>query len=648
VDLRNWEFFAGTSAAVTGANVSVYEASLTHPNPNSPLDTAITDGNGMWSFTGLSDTAKDVKVEYSSRIKWYKGLTLHSVYAVREHADDPHVEQNLLRNGGFEISTGASSFSLGTTPQAIFDEWLAYRAAGDTATLTRETSLVSTNSQNSLKCVYSKSTGPLFVYQAIPLVLAVALRGQTISASAQVRQGAASAVRAFISYDGASAGTVYGSLSATTGSFITCEVDNALIPTDVTAINVGVEINVTGTHYIDNVMANYGLEAETFVPRFADLDPTSSATIVEAAPTQDTSPLATILNNLAERARTIIGAAGNDWKDAIPRSLTQLFSDVTTAQSTANTGVTNAATAQTAANAAQSTANTGVTNAATAQGTANTAVSNAATAQGTANTAVSNAATAQGTANTAVSNAATAQATANAAVVRAGDTGLGDMTFAASKTLKWPTQDALKMDFAASGEYQVLTNVGHLIYKTNRYVNFEQWNNAGNNIIIDTTLQTLTPGGIGIFTINGQLVTNSHVQINGSCTVTGVKPRLATGADGQRSLLYANETPVPYFEEYGRAQLLHGEAVVHIPEDFANYVNLESEYFVFVTAEGPAALYVHERTSTDFVVRSFAGDADVAFTWHLVARQGDLMMVERKLRTGDDEPYQDLQGPQAP
>lgn len=64
---------------------------------------------------------------------------------------------------------------------------------------------------------------------------------------------------------------------------------------------------------------------------------------------------------------------------------------------------------------AQSTANTGVTNAATAQGTANTALANAATAQGTADTAVTNAAAAQTTANTGVTNAATAQSAANAA-----------------------------------------------------------------------------------------------------------------------------------------------------------------------------------------------------------------------------------------
>jgi hypothetical protein len=57
-------------------------------------------------------------------------------------------------------------------------------------------------------------------------------------------------------------------------------------------------------------------------------------------------------------------------------------SAITSAQSTANTGVTNASTAQT-------TANTAVTNASTAQSTANTGVTNAATAQTSANTGLS-------------------------------------------------------------------------------------------------------------------------------------------------------------------------------------------------------------------------------------------------------------------
>jgi hypothetical protein len=73
VDLRNYEFFAPGSAVI-GANVFVYDASLAHPNPNSPLASTTTDGNGMWAFTGLTSSPKDVKVSYNNRDKWYKGL----------------------------------------------------------------------------------------------------------------------------------------------------------------------------------------------------------------------------------------------------------------------------------------------------------------------------------------------------------------------------------------------------------------------------------------------------------------------------------------------------------------------------------------------------------------------------------------------
>lgn len=92
------------------------------------------------------------------------------------------------------------------------------------------------------------------------------------------------------------------------------------------------------------------------------------------------------------------------------RAIKQRIIDVVTAQDARDD------LQDTAISTAQSTANTGVANAATAQGTANTALANAATAQGTANTGVSDAAAAQATADTALANSATAQGTADRAV----------------------------------------------------------------------------------------------------------------------------------------------------------------------------------------------------------------------------------------
>ena len=87
-----------------------------------------------------------------------------------------------------------------------------------------------------------------------------------------------------------------------------------------------------------------------------------------------------------------------------------------TANSTANTALTNSNTAISTANTALSTANTASTNASAAVSTANTASTNASAAVSTANTASTNATTAVNTANTAASNAATALSTANTAL----------------------------------------------------------------------------------------------------------------------------------------------------------------------------------------------------------------------------------------
>ena len=96
--------------------------------------------------------------------------------------------------------------------------------------------------------------------------------------------------------------------------------------------------------------------------------------------------------------------------------------EANSATTTANTALTNSATAISTANAATSTANTALSNSATAVSTANTASTNASNAVTTANTASSNASTAVTTANaatvtanSAASTAATALSTANTA-----------------------------------------------------------------------------------------------------------------------------------------------------------------------------------------------------------------------------------------
>lgn len=80
MDLRNWEFYEDNLPLV-GATVKVRDAVLTHPNSGTVLASTVTDSNGMWAFTGLTDTAKDVEVIWGSvgqYHRWIKGMTRHN------------------------------------------------------------------------------------------------------------------------------------------------------------------------------------------------------------------------------------------------------------------------------------------------------------------------------------------------------------------------------------------------------------------------------------------------------------------------------------------------------------------------------------------------------------------------------------------
>lgn len=117
----------------------------------------------------------------------------------------------------------------------------------------------------------------------------------------------------------------------------------------------------------------------------------------------------------------------------------------------------------------------------------------------------------------------------------------------------------------------------------------------------------------------------------GDFRATGTKNRLATGHDGtQYGIFHSFETPLPMFAEPGRAELVNGTAVVEIPRDIANYLDL-SDYHVLLTAEGPARLHVEVMTPASFTVLAEPNDPDVSFSWFVLARQGDMGHIERVL-----------------
>jgi hypothetical protein len=87
--------------------------------------------------------------------------------------------------------------------------------------------------------------------------------------------------------------------------------------------------------------------------------------------------------------------------------------------------------------------------------------------------------------------------------------------------------------------------------------------------------------------------------------------------------MYAVESPGVWFEDFGSASLVNGVAEVSFETIFAETVNLEVDYHVYVTPLGDCAgLYVAAKTPGSFEVRELGGgSASVDFDYRIVARR---------------------------
>jgi len=158
-------------------------------------------------------------------------------------------------------------------------------------------------------------------------------------------------------------------------------------------------------------------------------------------------------------------------------------------------------------------------------------------------------------------------------------------------------------------------------------------NNAGvfgTSPVIAVWGQTTTGTGVfgqatGAGGFAGQFAGN--VFINGSLTVTGSVPKSAAvkRKDGSLARMYCQESPEPWFEDFGTTQLQNGGATVDLSADFDEVVD-GNDYRVFLTAIGDTGfLYVNRKGPHRFEVRSHDGAAAKgSFDYRVVARRKDL------------------------
>jgi hypothetical protein len=137
------------------------------------------------------------------------------------------------------------------------------------------------------------------------------------------------------------------------------------------------------------------------------------------------------------------------------------------------------------------------------------------------------------------------------------------------------------------------------------------------------------PTGTGIYgaSANGYAGRfQGTVLISGTLSQTGgAKSALVPHPDGQHRRVYCQESPEPWFEDFGKGTLVNGRAVVRLDEEFDAIVRGDN-YFVFLTAVGSSnGLYVETQGPHRFEVREQnGGTSAIPFYYRVVARRRDI------------------------
>jgi hypothetical protein len=138
---------------------------------------------------------------------------------------------------------------------------------------------------------------------------------------------------------------------------------------------------------------------------------------------------------------------------------------------------------------------------------------------------------------------------------------------------------------------------------------------------------TATNGWAGYFiTFSGNGVSVSSPSGKVGLDVAGGTKSAVVAADDGARLLYTEESTEVWFTDYGFGQLQDGAATIAIDPLFAQTVNLEEPYHVYVTSlsDQPVVLYVTERTATFFAVHGVMMDgrpASGTFDYRVVAKR---------------------------
>ena len=126
------------------------------------------------------------------------------------------------------------------------------------------------------------------------------------------------------------------------------------------------------------------------------------------------------------------------------------------------------------------------------------------------------------------------------------------------------------------------------------------------------------------------------MDVSGNLTCTGSKSAAVPVDGGSRMVaLYAVEAPENWFEDVGSGRLANGSAVVLLESLFAQTINSDVEYHVFLTPTGDCkGLYVSNKTANGFEVHELGGGiSNIGFDYRIMARRKGYENIRLEDRT---------------
>lgn len=132
---------------------------------------------------------------------------------------------------------------------------------------------------------------------------------------------------------------------------------------------------------------------------------------------------------------------------------------------------------------------------------------------------------------------------------------------------------------------------------------------------VSSNFTSMTSGGFYVYK-NGSPA--AYLDSTG-CYIGGSKSRIATTENYNQRLLYCYETPTPTFGDIGEGAIDEtGKCYVFLDDIFAETIDTDCSYQVFLQSYGKGECYVTERTSSYFIVE---GTANLSFGWEIKSVQ---------------------------